>query len=207
LANKWHRKKAGEAISTIIKAGGAYKVLFFIGVIDGQFVDQDLTTMNLILDAVPEMENNYGIVVNKVPQDIAEHYAEYNFTETASIGLKLLTSGIPNHRRCAESNVIYVLVDHKYMAKKNLLIKRGKLSTVNGLSFEAFVNFEVPTIQLTLNRADDNKIENIPGFDEKMKSEELEFKKGQTKLRIKIEENKKQKMESDRFLAIKREKM
>jgi hypothetical protein len=135
LANKCHRKKAGEAISTILKAGGAYKVLFFIGVIDWRFVDQDLTTMKLVLDAVPEIKNNYGIVVNKVPQFFAEHYAGYDSTE-ASRGLKPLRSGLLNHQRCAESNVIYVLVDNKYIGKKNLLIKRGQLSTVNGLSFE-----------------------------------------------------------------------
>jgi len=57
------------------------------------------------------------------------------------------------------------------MAKKNLLVKRGELRVVNALSFESFVNFDVPKIQHTGYRADDDKIEKIPGMEEKMRSD------------------------------------
>jgi len=72
LADKSLRKQAGEAISTALKAGGAYKVFFVITNIDGRFEPQDLTIMKLVLDAIPEMKNNYGIVVNKVSKEIAQ---------------------------------------------------------------------------------------------------------------------------------------
>lgn len=188
LADRFLRKKAGEAISEALKAGGSYKILFFITNVDGRFMDQDLTTMKLVLDAAPEIEKNYGIVVNKVSKEVAE-----DVKEDESLGAELLTylfSGIPSDRRCAASNITYVIYNNKYRAKNNLLIKRGELTTLDGMAFEKFVYGEVPVVQLTKGRADDVKVddfeavtEKIEMMEKKMRDSQNEFKKQQAELK------------------------
>jgi len=200
LADKWLRKKAGEAISEALKAGGSYKILFFVTNVDGRFMDQDLTTMRLVLDAAPEMGNKYGIVVNKVSKEIAE-----DVKEDASLGAELLTylfSGIPSDRRCARSNVTYVIFDNKYRAKNNLLIERGALNTLDGISFENFVYKEVPIVKLTKGKADDVKVndfeavkEKMEMMEKKMRDDENEFKQRQAELIVQLRKAEKEKAE------------
>lgn len=203
LADKWLRKKAGEAISTALKTGGAYKILFFVANDDGRFRDQDLTTMKLVLEAAPEMKNNYGIIVNKVSVEIAE-----DVQKDASVGADLLTylfSSIPSDRRCAPSNVTYVLFSNKYRAKNNLLIKRGELKTLNGVTLEKFVFGEVPTVQLTRNKARDVNTndfeavtEKIEMMEKKMRDDQNEFKRQQADLRKQLRKAEMEKAEQRR---------
>ena len=46
--------------------GGKMKILFFILQNDGRPVKEDVGTMKLILQAVPQIGANYGIIINKV---------------------------------------------------------------------------------------------------------------------------------------------
>ena len=60
------REKAGKEISNGLRMGGYYKILFFISENGGRIVHQDIATMKLVLEAAPEIGENYGIIVNKV---------------------------------------------------------------------------------------------------------------------------------------------
>jgi len=216
LADRVLRKKAGEAISQALKAGGSYKILFFITNVDGRFMDQDLTTMRLVLDAAPEIEKNYGIVVNKVSKEVAE-----DVKKEKSLGAELLTylfSGIPSDRRCARSNVTYVIYNHKYRAKNNLLIKRGELTTLDGMAFENFVYGEVPVVQLTKGRADDVKVndfeavtEKIEMMEKKMRDDQNEFKERQAELKEQLRKAEMEKAEQrkkvDAMLEVQQKQM
>ena len=72
LADDTYREAAGKAISSALRTGGNFKVLFFVSTNSGRVVRQDITTLRLVLDAAPEIGNHYGLVINKVPKNVAE---------------------------------------------------------------------------------------------------------------------------------------
>ena len=66
LADKVLRKQAGEAISKALKAGGKYRIVFFVRLEAGRPVNEDITTMKLVLEAAPEIGKNYGVLIPKI---------------------------------------------------------------------------------------------------------------------------------------------
>jgi len=65
LADEKLRKAAGKANSEGLRKGGDYKVIFFVTQQSGRVNAQDATTIKLVLDAAPDIGQNYGVVVNK----------------------------------------------------------------------------------------------------------------------------------------------
>ena len=72
LADKKLREEAGKAISTALKAGGKYRIIFFVRLEAGRPVNEDITTMKLVLDAAPEIGQNYGVIVPKITSGTAK---------------------------------------------------------------------------------------------------------------------------------------
>ena len=66
LADESLRIKAGESIAIGLRKNGYYKILFFVTEQRGRVVQQDATTIKLILEAASEIKANYGIIVNMV---------------------------------------------------------------------------------------------------------------------------------------------
>ena len=66
------REEAGKAISTALKAGGKHKIVFFIRVENGRAVAEDVSTMKLVLDAAPEIGQNYGIIIPRITAGVAK---------------------------------------------------------------------------------------------------------------------------------------
>merc|ERR1712025_845404 len=64
------REKAGKAISEGLRKTGSYKVIFFVTEQNGRVIAQDATTMKLVLDAAPEIGDQYGVVINMVRNKI-----------------------------------------------------------------------------------------------------------------------------------------
>ena len=72
LADKKLRENAGKAISAALKAGGKYRIVFFVRLESGRPVNEDITTMKLVLDAAPEIGQNYGVIVPKITSGTAK---------------------------------------------------------------------------------------------------------------------------------------
>ena len=102
LADNTHRENAGKEISNALRKGGNFKILFFVMTESGRIVQQDVTTLRLVLDAAPEIGNRYGIIINKLPKNVA--IALQNPKDGSKFLTKLF-AGIPEDRRCAPSNI------------------------------------------------------------------------------------------------------
>jgi len=152
LADNTYREAAGKAISTALRKGGNFKILFFVLTESGRIVRQDVTTLRLVLDAAPEIGNHYGIVINKLPKNVAKALQN---PEKGGIFLTKLFAGIPDHQRCAQSNITYLLFRSELDAEDNKLIDLSALKTLEGESFKDFVYGQVPTINLTVGKAGD----------------------------------------------------
>ena len=72
LADKELREQASKAISEALRAGGAYKIVFFVRIEAGRPVSEDVTTMKLVLDHAPEIQNKYGVIVPKITSGTAK---------------------------------------------------------------------------------------------------------------------------------------
>ncbi|KAJ9455829.1 hypothetical protein DIPPA_11672 [Diplonema papillatum] len=71
LADTEMRKKAAAEISTALRATGKYKLVFVVTQESGRVRPQDVTTIKLVLDALPE-DVPYGLVVNKVSSKLMQ---------------------------------------------------------------------------------------------------------------------------------------
>ena len=71
LADLGLRKAAGKAISEALREGGTYKIFFFVSQDAGRPKNEDITTLNLVLEAAPEIGSQYSIIVPKIKPGIA----------------------------------------------------------------------------------------------------------------------------------------
>ena len=55
-----------------LQEGGITKIIFFVGQESGRPKQDDVTTMNLVLEAAPEMKNNYCVILPKIRQKEAK---------------------------------------------------------------------------------------------------------------------------------------
>lgn len=150
LADDTYRKKAAEAISSALGEGRVFKILFFVLTDSGRVVKQDVTTMELVLDACPEMKRNYGIVINKVPKPVAKGLlVEANQEKFA----KHLFAGIDDDRKCAPSNIITMLKYDELEVQDGFVADLDKLKDYNGNGLKNFVFNDVPTVQVTVDKA------------------------------------------------------
>ena len=152
LADDTYREAAGKAISTALRTGGNFKILFFVTQRDGRVVRQDVTTLRLVLDAAPEIGNHYGLVINKVPKPVAERLKD---PETEVVFLNSLFIGLEENRRCTKSDITYLLQTEDLEAKNNQLISLDKLETLDKTNFEEWLIEEVDLVCLTVDGAGD----------------------------------------------------
>ena len=55
-----------------LQEGGITKIIFFVGQESGRPKQDDVTTMNLVLQAAPEIENKYGVILPKIRKKTAK---------------------------------------------------------------------------------------------------------------------------------------
>ena len=55
-----------------LQEGGKTKIIFFIGQDAGRPKNDDVTTMNLVLEAAPEIGNKYGVILPKIRRKTAK---------------------------------------------------------------------------------------------------------------------------------------
>ena len=75
LADFKLRKQAAESISIALKKGGPYKILFVTTTMSGRVIEEDAVTMKLILDAAPEIGQDFGIIVNITEEIIVREFS------------------------------------------------------------------------------------------------------------------------------------
>ena len=202
LADNTLREAAGKAISTALRKGGNFKILFFVMTEAGRVVRQDITTLRLVLDAVPEIRNQYGIVINKLPKNVLK---QLKLPEKAGTFLTKLFTGIPDDRRCAQSNITYLSYNSDLDAEDNMLIDIDEMTSHNGESFTDFVYGQVPTVNLTVDKAGDiktsefNQMNNVlEELEQKMNKDRKMFLEQQELLRAQLEKAEAEKVEQQK---------
>ena len=60
------KKKAAKEIEKALKQDGDYRIFFVLTLESGRVRPQDKATMELVLQAAPEIGHNYGIIFNKI---------------------------------------------------------------------------------------------------------------------------------------------
>ena len=167
LADEELRKKAGEAISEGLRKGGSYKVVFFVTQESGRVNHQDATTLKLVLEAAPDIQNEYGIIVNKVSKGALKTFKEeslkFDFLNT-------LFAGIPEERRCVYSNVRFFGRISNLEDEKDTLISPNELKDDSDLSLNDFVHDWIPTVAISDTNVADIDIELFDETTKKMES-------------------------------------
>ena len=126
-----------QAILDALNRGGIYSILFIFTLKNGRIDQQDKFSMKLVLDAVPAIGRNYGIVVNQVYQDWLGELkgSDDNFNRFTTH----LLGGLDYDRRT--SCITFILRTEKLLQKIDTWIPMEKL--------KKFVDDEVPKCCLT----------------------------------------------------------
>merc|ERR1712032_176878 len=71
LADVNVRKQARDAIHAALnRKGESFKILFLINLLSGRIVDQDATTMHMVLDSTPDITVQYGVIFNRLSRKV-----------------------------------------------------------------------------------------------------------------------------------------
>lgn len=153
------REAAGKAISEALKKGGKTKILFFITLEAGRSKNDDVTTMNLVLEAAPEIGDRYGIIVNKIKPKQANGLKSPENWSKLLAGIFAGFQDSKSKKRCGAEKVQGVMLDDDADDVDNHLVPKGGLKTMEGhppYPVENFIFSELlPTIDLTPNEAGD----------------------------------------------------
>ena len=160
LADQKLRTQAGLAISEGLRKGGKYKILFFVLQVNGRLTVQDATTLKLVLEAAPEIKDQYGIIVNKISKGIMKR-----LKDDASGFMHSLFDSMPEDMKCSESNIVFVANHHDLADEDDVLVSSDSFETLYGIPLSEFVNKIVPEISLDKEKVDEI---NTESFDETM---------------------------------------
>ena len=157
LADPCLRQQAAVAIRDALREGGPYKLLFFLSANSGRLVEQDLTTMKLVLDACEEAKDQYGIVINQIPEGVGQGLKE---EKNLKRFVTYLFNGIPENRRCDVGNIQFIKKIDKLEAKNDITISLDEVEDIDENKFGDFVN-DLPIVQLSEGKALDIKAESF----------------------------------------------
>ena len=173
LADSKMRKLAAEAIRDGLKRGGEFKVLFFIGENSGRAVVQDTTTMKLVLDAAPEIGQNYGVIVNKVEEEVME--ALQDDDQRMNFFLAMF-SGIPDEQRCVFDMVLFFPKKAELRGKKNAVLSAEDLKAHNGWNLKLYVEHLVQSVNITPGNVQDIQVDQYDQMKEKLEDMERQLR-------------------------------
>ena len=160
LADEKLREAAGKAISNGLRKGGDFKVIFFVTQQAGRVNAQDATTMRLVLEAASDIDQNYGVIINKVKRRTIDRFKnEDDRTEF----LLSLFAGIPEDKRCVFDHVMFFPEKEELDELKNVLVSPKDLVSDKGKNLAEFISEDVPTI---IVKEENVQEINTKGFDE-----------------------------------------
>jgi len=135
VADDTYRAAAGQAMAEVFKAGGRIKTLFFITQQAGRVVVQDVATMRIVLDSVPDIGQNYGIIVNKMSSEVL---SEMSKPDNAMAFITSLFQGIPD--KFKHNNIIFIASNPTIAQGKKTFLTMDELNP----SLREFLKFNVP---------------------------------------------------------------
>lgn len=158
------RKAAGKAISKALKEGGTYHIFFFVSQDAGRPKNEDITTMNLVLQAAPEIGTNYSIIVPKIKPGNAEGLRK---DENWAKFLNGIFAGIKNGKKCDIKNVHGLMYLDELEGKDDLVVAKEKLVTLSGKPFKSLI-WQMPVVKLTRNKAKDIDIRSFEDMQDRL---------------------------------------
>ena len=170
LADDTYRKAAGEALTKVFRKGGKMKILFFVTQQAGRVVSQDVATMKLILEAVPEIGQNYGIVVNKVNEEVLSKLLE---TENMQSFVTSLYCGIKDEFK--HNNIILLPSNEKLDSANNVLLDAADIHPY----LHQFARFSVPDANITPDLVKDISVDEFDRLTKQIEELESELKANQ----------------------------
>ena len=146
------------------------KILFFITQRAGRIVMQDVATMKLILEAVPEIGRNYGIIVNKIPVNVLDELL--NIENQQSFALSLYT-GIKDEFQ--HNNILLLPLNQKMDNNDNALLHPSEIHE----SLDEFVKFSVPEANITEGKVTKIQVDDLERLTTQIEEMEAEWKANQ----------------------------
>jgi len=171
LSDRMLRVKAGKAISKALKKGGGYKIIFFVRQQDGRPVNEDMTTMNLVLEAAPEIGKQYAIIVPKVAVKMAKLLLPKENWASVVAGL---FAGLHEDRQCGIHNIHALFSMNELIGENDKIPAPGQMKSINRVPLEKLLEYEVdglkcfPDVTLTTNKAGDVDTDSYEDKSEKM---------------------------------------
>jgi len=164
LADQRMREKAAAAISEGLRMGGPYKPIFFFTEAKGRVNAQDATTMKLVLDAAPEIGQNYGVIVNMVQNRVMQRLK----TEEARMNfMTALFAGI-HHKNCSFDQVMFFPELDSLNDDPDALASPEDLVSHNGVNLETYVEDYVPIVELKRENVSDIKADDFDALSAKL---------------------------------------
>jgi GTPase Era involved in 16S rRNA processing len=114
LADLEKKKQAAEEIEKALKMGGKYRLFFVFNLNQLRIMEQDLVTMELVLDAIQSPKKEFNIIINNVDEDERE---ELQKNDTLAQLLLIL-----GRQKYHTESVIFI--------SKNIDLKRKKIDTL-----------------------------------------------------------------------------
>ena len=146
LADEKLRNASGKAIYQALKKDGHYQILFFVTERNGRVLQQDATTIKLILEAAPDIGEAYGIIVNMLSNGVMKKFKE-NRTFKEDF-LNILFAGITENRRCPYNRVHFLGKLQELEDEDDVLVSSEHFLNEEGMTLTHFVNNVVPTVNI-----------------------------------------------------------
>ena len=207
------RKKAGEAISQGLRKGGDYKVAFFVTEQAGRIVQQDATTIRLVLEAAPEIKNRYGIIVNMISKGVLRRLKQkdngyYDFINT-------IFAGITDNNKCLYSSILLIGKISDLEDEDNIVVPPETFKDPEGQTLLHFIQNVVPTISIKSENVADINVEkfeemtfHLEKLAKELQSRDEAWKEEKRKLELKRnEEAAKHQKQIDELLAAQKQQI
>jgi len=148
-----YRDAVEKGLTDIFCKGGQIKIIFFVMQDSGRLRTEDSASMKLILESVPEIQKNYGVIVNKIP---SEFYKELDKNKNVIRLTTQLFYGIKDEFKTP--NILFVESIDKLRSARNMLVGTDEIDK----HLSEFLNESVPfatispdfTKKISINRFD-----------------------------------------------------
>jgi len=167
LADDTHRKAAGVAISKVLKEGGPSQIIFVVTEESGRVRPQDAATMRLVLDAAPEIGNLFGIIVNKCTQKKKTFLSK---PDNWLLFVTQLFHGIEGKNK--HENIVLLDRIEDLEDEADAFVSADSIS---GLVH--FMDTRLPVVNLTPNKANDVKTDELEKLKEEMEKKSILIRK------------------------------
>ena len=144
LADEKLRIVAGKAIYQALKKDGHYRILFFVTERNGRVLQQDATTIKLILEAAPDIGEDYGIIVNMLSKGVMKKIKENRMFKEDF--LNILFAGITENKRCPYNRILFLGKVQELEDEDDVLVSSDCFLNERGMTLTHFVNNVVPTV-------------------------------------------------------------